>query len=183
MGSIEAAIPYPTPPLTGESFVLRPFREDDFDAAARLERDEAAARWVPPLPAVDGAGAVEFYEACRTEGSLLHLVIADRTDDAYLGETMLAFDEHRVAETGCVIVPEARGQGIATETLRLVTSWGFTSLGLCRVQVLVAPENAPALRLALAAGFQREGVLRSYSEVDGERHDAVVLSRLPGDAS
>ena len=96
MGLIDAAIPYPEPPLTGESFVLRPFREDDFEAALELEEDAAAARWVPALPATDGAGVVEFYEACRQEGSLLHLVIADRGSDAYLGEAMVALGEHRV---------------------------------------------------------------------------------------
>lgn len=159
--------------------MLRPFREDDFDIAARLEQDPAAARWVPNLPAVDGAGAVEFYEACRAEGSLLHLVIADRVTDAYLGETMLALGEHGVAETGCVVIPEARGRRIATETLRILTNWGFAMLGLGRVQVFVATENVAALRLAESAGFEREGVLRSYWEIGGKRLDVVVLARVP----
>jgi RimJ/RimL family protein N-acetyltransferase len=125
---------------------------------------------------------VAFYDACRLEGSLLHLVIADRVTDAYLGETMLALTEYSVGEVGCCLVPAARGRGIATEALRLLTDWAFAKLELGRVQVFVAPENLPALRLAESAGFQREGVLRSYSEIDGERVDAVVLSRLPGDA-
>jgi len=137
---------------------------------------------VPALPEADGAGVAAFYDACRLEGSLLHFVIADRVTDAFLGETMLALGEHRVGEVGCCLVPAARGRGIATEALRLLTDWSFTALGLGRVQVFVAPENLPALRLAESAGFQREGVLRSYSEIDGERVDAVVLSRLPGDA-
>ena len=137
---------------------------------------------MPALPEADGAGVAAFYDACRLEGSLLHLVIADRVTDAFLGETMLALGEHRVGEVGCCLVPAARGRGIATEALRLLTDWSFTALGLGRVQVFVAPENLPALRLAESAGFQREGVLRSYSEHDGERLDAVVLSRLPGDA-
>lgn len=137
---------------------------------------------MPALPASDGAGIVAFYDACRLEGSLLHLVIADRATSAYLGETMLALTEHSVGEVGCCLVPEARGRGIATEALRLITDWAFAILRLGRVQVFVAPENVPALRLAESAGFQREGVLRSYSEHAGERLDAVVLSRLPGDA-
>ena len=47
---------------------------------------------MPALPAADGAGVVAFYDECRLDGSLLHLVIADRVTDAYLGETMLALD-------------------------------------------------------------------------------------------
>ena len=136
---------------------------------------------MPALPAADGVGVVEFYEACRQEGGLLHLVIADRESDAYLGEAMVALGEHRVGEAGCCLVPAARGRGIATEMLRLLTDWAFTALGLGRVQVFVAPENLPALRLAESAGFEREGVLRSYWEIGGERLDVVVLARVPGD--
>ena len=92
--------------------------------------------------------------------ALLHLVIADRTSDAYLGETMLALSEHPVGEVGCWVVPAARGRGVATEALVALTDWSFSALGLGRVQVFVAPENEAALRLAQSAGFQREGVLR-----------------------
>jgi RimJ/RimL family protein N-acetyltransferase len=175
-------IPYPEPPIAGAAFVLRPFRPGDFEAALALEQDTAAARWVSPLPAADGPGVMEHYERCRREGSLLHLVIADPADGAYLGEAMLALGEHDVGEVGCCVAPAARGRRIATETLRLLTAWAFAALGLGRVQVFVAAENAPALRLAGSAGFRREGVLRAYWEDDDRRIDAVVFARLPGDA-
>lgn len=138
---------------------------------------------MPTLPAADGPGVVEFFEEARREGGLLHVVIADRATDAYLGEAMLAPSEHRVGEIGCCIVPAARGRGIATEALHLLTDWAFEELGLGRVQVFVACENLPALRLAERAGFRREGLLRSYLEVEGRRVDALVLSRLPEDAA
>ena len=95
----------------------------------------------------------------------------------------MALGEHRVGEVGCCLVPAARGGGIATEMLRMLTDWAFAALGLGRVQVFVAPENVAALGLAERAGFRREGVLRSYWEIEGERLDVVVLARLPGDAS
>ena len=136
---------------------------------------------MPALPAADGADVVAFYDACRREGSLLHLVIADGSTDAYLGETMLALTEHSVGEVGCCLVPAARGRGIATEALRLLTDWAFATLEVGRVQVFVAPENVAALELAERTGFRREGVLRSYWEIAGERLDVIVLARLPGD--
>ena len=108
-------------------------------------------------------------------------MVADRTSDAYLGEIMLALTEHSVGEVGCCLVREARGSGIATEALRLLTDWSFAELGLGRAQVFVAPENVAALELAGRAGFRHEGLLRSYWEIDGERVDVIVLSRVPGD--
>jgi ribosomal-protein-alanine N-acetyltransferase len=174
-------IPYPEPELVGATFSLRPFREGDFTAAVALGEDAAAARWVPPLPAADGAAVVAFFEGCRKEGLLLHLVIADREDSAYLGEVMMALGEHGIAELGCCVVPAARGHGIATGALQLLADWALRTLGLGRIQVFVAPENVAALRLAGSAGFRREGLLRSYWEHDGARVDAIVLSRIPAD--
>ena len=178
---MESPLFYPDPPLTGARFVLRPFRVDDLDAVQAFEQDDAAERWVPSLPADDGPGVVAFYEQCRRDGTLLHLVIAARSDSSYLGEAMVAIGDHSVGEVGCALVPAARGRGIATEMLRALTDWAFQALDLGRVQVFVAPENVAALRLAERAGFRREGVLRGYWEEDGGRVDAIVLARLPGD--
>jgi GNAT superfamily N-acetyltransferase len=159
---MDAAIPLPAPPLAGPGFVLRPFRAADFEAARELERDAAAARWLPPLPAADGPGVVAFYEKCRREGSLLHLAIAD-------------------SETGCCVVPAARRLGIATGALRVLTDWAFSDLGLPRVQVFVATGNTAAVGLAERSGFLREGTLRAYWDGPAGREDVVVLARLPGD--
>jgi RimJ/RimL family protein N-acetyltransferase len=172
-------LPYPSPPLVATGLILRPFEARDFGPALELQRDPAVARFVPPLPGTDGAGVVAFYDECRAAGTLLHLVIADPATGAYLGETMLAPGEHGVAETGCCVAPAARGRGLATAALVLITDWALAELGLARVQVFVAVENTPALRLAESAGFEREGVLRSYWELDGKRVDAVILARIP----
>ena len=181
MRAVNGPIPLPEPSLSGPGFVLRVFAATDFPAARELEQDPAAARWVPPLPADDADGVIAFYERCRLDGELLHLVIAEPGSGTYLGETMVAVGEHRVAEVGCCVVPAARGRGIATGTLRALTDWAFAELGLGRVQVFVGVENPAALALAEAAGFRREGTLRGYWEENGRRLDAIVLARLPGD--
>ena len=136
---------------------------------------------MPPLPAADGAGVVEYLEECRGDGTLLDLVIADRLSDSYLGEVVVAVGEHRVGEVGCGLVPAARGRGVATEAMRLLAGWAFGALGLGRLQAFVAPQNDAALRLVKRAGFRHEGVLRAYWDAGGERLDAVLLSRLPTD--
>jgi RimJ/RimL family protein N-acetyltransferase len=179
--SIDAAIPYPQPPLVGKTFVLRPFRVEDYHAAYELGQDPEAVLWMPPLPAADGAGVVEYFEECRRDGGLLDLVIADRLSDSYLGEVVVVLGEHRVGELGCGLVPAARGRGIAAETMRLVAGWAFDALGLGRLQVFVARQNVAALRLVDRVGFRHEGVLRAYWDAGGGRLDAVVLSLLPTD--
>jgi len=171
---------YPEPPLVGSAVALRAFRADDFDAALAVGND-ASTTWGSAMPAADGAGVVEYLERCRRDGALVLLVIADRADDGYLGEVMLALGEQGVGELGCLLAPEARGRGCAVEALQLLVAWAFETLRLARLQMIVAVTNDAALALARRAGFHREGVLRSYLEFDGARIDAVILSRLPGD--
>ena len=149
--------------------------------AFELGQDPATAVWVPTLPAADGAGVVEYFEECRREGGLLHLVIADHIDDAYLGEVVAVLGEHRVGELGCGVVPAARGRGVATDAIVALTDWALAELGLGRVQVFVAPENVAAVSLAERAGFRHEGLLRSYWEHGDERLDVLILARVPSD--
>ena len=146
-----------------------------------LGNDPATAFSVPPLPAADPASVVRLFEQYRLSGELLHLAIADLENDAYLGEVMVMMCEYQTGEFGCGIVPHARGRGIATEALGLLATWSVTALDVRRLQVLVAQDNAPALRLAERVGFRREGILRAYWERDGNRLDAVMLSMLPGE--
>jgi RimJ/RimL family protein N-acetyltransferase len=133
------------------------------------------------MPAGDAHDVVAYFEACRNDGVLLHLVIADPSGDRYLGEVMIVFDEHDVGEVGCLVTPGARRRGCGVEALELLVRWAFGTLGLARVQVFVAATNAAGLALAQRAGFRREGVLRDHLELDGVRVDAVVLGRLPRD--
>ena len=172
---------YPDPPLRGAAFVLRPFRPADFAPAAAFARDPANARWVPPLPADDADGVVDRFERFRADGDLLHLVIADPGDDAYQGEIMLAMGEHDVGEVGCGVVPGRRRAGVAADALGVFTHWCTTTLGVRRIQALVAADNAPALGLVRRVGFRREGLLRSYWADGDVRIDVEMHSLLPGE--
>jgi RimJ/RimL family protein N-acetyltransferase len=111
---------------------------------------------------------------------MLDLVIA-ADDDSYLGEILLFAHEHGCGEIAYGVAPQARGRGVASEAVRLLTDWAFTTLGLERVQLKIDPRNAASIRVAEKSGYQREGLLRSAVTVRGHRTDVFVYSRLRTD--
>ena len=70
--------------------------------------------------------------------------------------------QHARAEVGYWLARDARGHGHATRAVRLITAWGFRSLGLERIDLLAATGNPASQRVAERCGFTREAVLRSY---------------------
>ena len=83
-------------------------------------------------------------------------------------------------ELGYAIAPQARGRGIATETLRRLTRWAFDE-GMQRVVAVISVDNPASSRVAERAGYTLEGVLRSLHVVDGRRGDMQSWSILPGE--
>ena len=86
----------------------------------------------------------------------------------------------RVFGIGYWVVPAARGRGLARRAVRLATRWALLQ-GVARVEAWVEPDNEPSHHVLRAAGFQREGVLRSFLAFEARRADAVVYSCVASD--
>ena len=82
---------------------------------------------------------------------------------------------------GYWLLPEGRGRGYATRSVRLLSEWALSSLGIARLQLWTEPDNVASQRVAERSGYVKEGVLRSYRERNGHRFDAVFYSLLPSD--
>jgi RimJ/RimL family protein N-acetyltransferase len=91
--------------------------------------------------------------------------------------------EHAIGELGYWAAPEARGRGLTTRAVRLVSHWAIAELGAQRLQIRADVENVPSCRVAERAGFSFEGVLRSsgLNSRLGRRIDYAVYSLLPGE--
>jgi RimJ/RimL family protein N-acetyltransferase len=86
------------------------------------------------------------------------------------------------AEIGYWTAPWARRRGVATGALRALSTYAFRR-GLERLELLTHWDNPASQRVALAAGYQREGVRRgALPDRDGRRDDMVAFARLADDA-
>ena len=87
-------------------------------------------------------------------------------------------------ELSWAVLPNHRGQGVATRAVRLLIRYAFDELGMHRVTAYAEPDDRASLRTAGRAGLRREGLVRAAQESGeraGERRDQVQLARLATD--
>jgi RimJ/RimL family protein N-acetyltransferase len=123
-----------------------------------------------------------FYDEGRREGTREAFAIVD-DDGVFLG-LALAFGierEGRQLELGYVITPAARGRGVATRALELLTDWALAELDALRIELWISTSNEPSKRVAERAGYSYEGTLRSFHFKEGIRDDFEIWARLASD--
>jgi RimJ/RimL family protein N-acetyltransferase len=181
------SIPALTAPLTDGHVELRPAAERDIPEILIAFQDDPTMHLrlgmeKPPSGAQLGDRS-ERAEARREAGEGVDLTIVEPGSDVCRGRVGVERIswQHRRAELGIWVAPQARGRGWAARALRLTAAWLFSACGIERVEVQTEPDNHGMQRAAAAAGFVREGVLRSYLREHGTRTDIVMLSLLPSD--
>lgn len=170
--------------LESDRVVLRDWRDEDAPALAPVcgEWDVCAFTSVPwTYSEAEALAWVERQRQKRAAGTVLALAIQGRDHDRALGNVNLARldDCGREAAIGYWLVPEARGQGLATAAASLLVDWGLTSLGLERVEFAILPENLASQRIAERLGATPEGVRRQSHEADGRLWDMTIWSVGP----
>jgi RimJ/RimL family protein N-acetyltransferase len=157
------------------------------DAVNDLVADPDVLRFTrieEPPPEGFGRSWIAAYGAGRRDGSREGFAAVDG-DGRFVG-LGLAPDIDREAgelELGYIVAKQARGRGIATEILRLLTRWAFDEVGAQRAYLIIDVKNAASARVAERCGYRLEGVMRSIHVKQRRRTDAGLWSRLPGDPS
>jgi RimJ/RimL family protein N-acetyltransferase len=174
------------PDLRTDAFLLRPWRLDDLDQLVAELQDPEIPRWtrVPePYTGEDGREFLERTADAWSRGTSANFAIVDVASAGaqLLGSIGAIFHEDGAATIGYWVARGARGRGIASDALRLVSRWVIESFEIERVELVTAPDNVPSQRVAEKAGFTRAGLLRRYVEIKGKRRDCVMFSLLPED--
>ncbi|MEU7058873.1 GNAT family protein [Streptomyces sp. NPDC046197] len=167
-----------------------PDSDADVEAWLRGVTDPEFQRWNTPIvPITDRAGARDSLRtrAIRAaEGATAAFRITDPQSGTPLGH--IGFNDirqaQRIAVIGYWVLPEARGQGVATRALRLAARWGFDELGMHRLELDHAVGHEVSCRVAQKCGFLAEGILRGSIFEAGRRdafRDAHLHARLATD--
>jgi RimJ/RimL family protein N-acetyltransferase len=151
-------------------------RIDDRPAVLAAYADRNTARWIPEYDvrtlAEAGAYVAQRQREWRDD-QRCSWAIAEPGTGQMLGEIGLKnLDfERGEAAVACWTHPAHRGRGVATHAVRTVLRFGFSALGLNRIEYWYAQGNEASARVAAKCGFTRLGILPGATEVDGEQRD------------
>lgn len=162
---------------------LRSYRHADVPLVMSAATDPyiVATTTVPAQPTRADADAYVDRQRRRADDGVGHaFVVARAVDDVAVGHVFLSLREIDTgrASVGYWVGPDHRGQGVAREALRLLVLWSDETLAVPRLWCAVEPQNHASLRVAEHNGFEREGLMRGWAEVEGVRRDFWQLGRV-----
>jgi len=86
--------------------------------------------------------------------------------------------EHSKVEIGYELHPSFWGQGIMTEVIAAVISYGFNEMELNRIEAFYDPQNISSSKVLEKNGFEKEGILKKRYFEKGKFVDAAICAIL-----
>ena len=174
-----------TEPLRTERLILRLFRSNDLEAVYDMQSRPEVARYLYWSPRDRDGAAESLREKLKcsrieVEGDILNLAVVRASGGPVIGDMMLHYvsAEHRQAEIGYIIHPDAQGEGLATEAARALVDLSFRELGAHRVFGQIDARNTASARVLERVGMRREAHLVENEWVKGEWTDEVIYAVL-----
>lgn len=174
-----------------DELLARPYRAGDAPALADAVHESFASlsRWLDWCHAgYDLDDAREWIAICErgwADGEQYAFAVFDGDGSRFLGAVGITQRNRRYnfGGIGYWVRESARGRAIATRVARHVAAFGFERVGLGRIEILAALENAASRRTAERTGARFEGVQRNRLRVDERVFDAATYALIPSDLS
>jgi ribosomal-protein-alanine N-acetyltransferase len=170
------------PRIADDAVVLRPWDVADAEwYAETAAHDALIQRFTTESPTLTAAAVRTAIVELLTEPlGAVGFLIADARTGQRLGNIALA---HRdgVGEVSYWLAGYARGRGVATRALGLLSDWAFTSLDLHELRLWTHIDNHASIAVAERAGYQRDPKRDQNRTVKGHNWPTVayVIRRLP----
>ena len=175
--------PAHVPRLEEAPLVLREFSDVDVPLIEEVATDPLIPliTTVPTEPDAEAARAfvTRQHERLRqAEG--YPFAIADLVTNEALGQIGLWLRDlpQGRASIGYWLASRHRGRGVARQALSMLSAWGLSLPGVHRLELAIHPSNKASQRTAEHTGYQREGLVPSWQETDGTRHNMYLYSLL-----
>lgn len=179
--------PTQVPTLRHGLITLRPVRESDIESIYRACQDPLIPRFttVPsPYTMTHAQFFVQEQEPARfASKSELLFVITHGYENEEKFSGLISFHSvslsNHAAELGYWIEVSARRRGIGSRAARMITEYGFQTMGFKRIEALVDIDNEASKALLRSTGYELEGIMRQKVTRDGgEQIDMALFSKV-----
>jgi RimJ/RimL family protein N-acetyltransferase len=179
--------PTEVPTLTRGLITLRKPELKDTQAVFDGCQDPLIPRFTAISANYSMAHALDYVQrvdaSLRTQRELPLVIEYGNGDDRKFAGTISFHSisvKNSVGEIGYWMSESMRGKSIATTAVRMLTDYGFATIGFKRVEAMVDIENIASSKLLASAGYQREGLLRKkISRDDGRQVDMYLFAAIP----
>lgn len=169
-------------PLRTSRLKLRALGDADAAAHERLFSNPDVVRYLYDEALTDDAArrhlSLRHWKGLTNEGGWANLAVD--FGGQLIGEVgvSLVSRVHRTCEIGYVFLPEAGGQGLATEAARVAVDIAMTFHDALRVVARLDARNSSSAQLLERLGFRREAHFHRNEFVKGEWTDELVYAIL-----
>ncbi len=178
------------PILTTERLILRALDESDVKAMQEYLSKSDYMRFTdyPPNFEINKGIISMWNNDAYNAKAMLRWCIALKENNLCIGNIYLFSpygddNSGRKMDIGYEISDNYTNKGYITEAIKKVVDYGFSEMGLKRIQAQIIPENVASIRAVEKCGFKNEGTLRNscHYQFAGELKTMVMMACVPTD--
>lgn len=166
---------------------LRPLQEKDIESIYEACQDPLIPRFttVPsPYTMTHAQFFVQEQEPARfaAKSELVFAITEDyEADEKFCG--VISFHSvslgNHAAELGYWVAASARGKGIGRTAAKMITEFGFQTMGFKRIEALVDVDNEASKALLRSAEYILEGIMhQKVTRDDGSQIDMALFAKI-----
>ena len=85
--------------------------------------------------------------------------------------------EH-ICNSGYFIDRKYWGKGIATKSVELLEGYIREDVDILRVEIISAKENVASQKVAIKAGYKKEGLMKKFAQVGDKYYDSYLYAKI-----
>lgn len=173
------------PVLSSNRLSLRPVQRDDqVFIFSGLSHPDVIRYYGVSYDSFEATTAqMDWYDQHHQNGTGAWWLVLEKESQTVVGAGGLndLSDQHRKAEIGFWLMPEAWGSGYMQEAFPLILDYAFRHRNLHRIEGFVDQGNLNCKRALSKVGFAYEGTMRDCEVKDGQLLSVDIYSRLSTD--
>jgi RimJ/RimL family protein N-acetyltransferase len=179
--------PSEVPTLTYGTLTLRPSQESDIESIYQACQDPLISHFTTVPANYTLEHAQSFVRQLDPEGLQnkreIRFIIESGQGAAPSLAGVISFHSpnfnNKVAEIGYWIAKEHRGKSIGTTAVKVLTNFGFETMGWNRIEAMIDHDNEASKKVVTRAGYEHEGLLRQrVIRADGNVIDMDIYAAL-----